>query len=60
MSEKQFERLDKRLTHIESLLQRMPEIIAAAYLIEKENADCAHRQGKEYSETIELAKSNQR
>ena len=36
ISKKRWHVTEKRLAHIESLLQRMPEMIAAAYLIEKE------------------------
>lgn len=58
--EPSLESVEKRLAHIESLLQRMPEMIAAALFIEKEHADAALLIGKTYSETVELQEINQR
>lgn len=40
-----------RMAHIESLLQRMPELIASSYLIEKEKCENLPI-GKKYSDTV--------
>lgn len=58
--EPSLESIEKRLAHIESLLQRMPEMIAAALFIEREHADAAMLVGKTYSETVELQAINRR
>ena len=42
VSKKKWQATERRLAHIESLLQRMPEMVAAAYLIEKEKKKRIH------------------
>lgn len=43
--------IKRRMAHIEALLQRMPELIAATYLVEKEKSQNLPI-GKKYSDTV--------
>ena len=59
--EEELTEIKNSLAHIESLLQRMPEMIAAAFLLVKESADWeATLRSRPYSEIIELPPVNQR
>ena len=50
---------DTRLAHIESLLQRMPEMAAAAYFIEEERKNRLGF-GKSYSDSVILCPTEER
>lgn len=60
MDETDIREIKKSLAHIESLLQRMPEMIAAAYLLVKEEADIDKGYSYRYAEVLELPEVNQR
>lgn len=59
VSKKKWQATERRLAHIESLLQRMPEMVAAAYLIEKEKNEMLPL-GKKYSDTVILCPVEER
>lgn len=59
ISRKRWRRIEKRVAHIESLLQRMPEMIAAACLIEEEKKE-ALPFGVKYLDTIILCPVEER
>lgn len=48
------DKTQEQLLHIESLLQRMPEMIAAAWMIEKEKVESLRFMGKKYQESVYL------
>lgn len=52
--EDQLKKIAQSLAHIESLLQRMPEMIATATMIEKERADFGKTMGRMYSDMVIL------
>lgn len=58
--EEELKEIKKSLAHIESLLQRMPEMIAAAFLLVKEKADADAGFTRKYSEVVELPSVNLR
>lgn len=59
ISKKNWDEMAKKAAHIESLLQRMPEMIAATYLIEKEKIE-ELPLGKKYSDTIVICPVEER
>lgn len=52
--------IEKRLAHIEALLQHMPEIIVATYFIEKERFETTKMAGGRYDETVIVCPPNRR
>ena len=52
--EDQLKKIAQSLAHIESLLQRMPEMVATATMLEKEHADFCKAMGGRYSDTVEI------
>lgn len=52
--EDQLKKIAQSLAHIESLLQRMPEMVATATMLEKERADFGKTMGRMYSDMVIL------
>ena len=58
--EDQLKKIAQSLAHIESLLQRMPEMVATATMIEKERADFGKAMGRRYSDMVILCQIEKR
>lgn len=56
----ELEEIRKSLVHIESLLQRMPEMIASAVMLEEERKEKLRLQNIRYSDMVELCEVNLR
>lgn len=56
----EIEEVSSKLGHMESLLQRLPEMIAVAIMLEKEKKDAAALQGRTYSDSVEICPVNRR
>ena len=56
----ELEEIRKSLVHIESLLQRMPEMIASAVMLEEEHKEKLRLQNIRYSDMVELCEVNLR
>lgn len=52
--------IEKSLAHIESLLQRMPEMIAAAVMIELERKEQLQLKNQKYTDGVALCPINRR
>lgn len=52
ISKKRYKKLIKRMAHIESLLQRMPELIATSICIEKEKQNELILKGQKYRNSV--------
>lgn len=59
ISKTKWKDMERRMAHIESLLQRMPEMVAVAYLVEKEKNEMLPL-GKKYSDTVILCPIEER
>lgn len=57
---KKLDEMARSLAHIESLLQHMPEIIAAEAVIEQEQARKVMMTGKCYSDTVKVIPPSER